>query len=112
MIVRLSKNGEVRNIVIDVPDGLSVIDRLYEEMESTGRGSFLALYGKPGSGKSTLLNTVPLFREGVEVVPIEPRESIPDVLDGFKPFPGRLRIVRSAPSGLARRQSKARRARR
>lgn len=93
MIVRLSKNGEVRNIVIDVPDGLSVIDRLYEEMESTGRGSFLALYGKPGSGKSTLLNTVPLFREGVEVVPIEPRESIPDVLDGFKPFPGRLRIV-------------------
>jgi DNA (cytosine-5)-methyltransferase 1 len=93
MIVRLSKNGGLRNIVIDVPEGLGRIDSLYEEMESTGRGSFLVLYGKPGSGKSTLLNTVPLFREGVEIVPVEPRESIPDVLDGFKAFPGRLRIV-------------------
>ncbi|MFO0759842.1 MAG: hypothetical protein U0359_25375 [Byssovorax sp.] len=66
-------------------DGLAVIDELYDEMESSGRGAFLIVHGRPGSGKTTFLSTVYLFRRGVTTVAIEPRESIPKALETLGP---------------------------
>lgn len=92
-VVRMANGQDLRTLVEEVKEGLDVVQDRYEEQESTGRGSFLIVYGAPGSGKSTFLNTVYLFRQGVTTVGIEPREPIPRALDTLGPSQDKLRIV-------------------
>jgi DNA polymerase III delta prime subunit len=93
-VVRMANGQDLRSLVEEVRDGLSVVDELYDELESSGRGAFLIVEGPPGSGKTTFLSTVYLFRQGVITVAIEPREPIPKALETLGPVSrARLRIV-------------------
>ena len=98
-IVRMANGQDLRSLVEEVRDGLAVLDEIYDEMESTGRGAFLIVQGRPCSGRTTFLNTVYLFRRGVVTVSIDARESIPKALDTLGPVAApkasapRMRIV-------------------
>ncbi len=92
-LVKMAGEKELRSIVIRVPSGLAAIERRCAEIESTGQGSFLIVYGKSGSGKSTLLNTAHLFLQDVRTEVIDRRETIRLVLESYPPAKERLRIV-------------------
>lgn len=53
---------DIKKIIKPVEDGLAKINDLYEEMESSNRGSFLILKGKSGCGKTTFLKTLDIFK--------------------------------------------------
>ena len=58
--------NDIPKIIIPVEYGIEKIEELYEEMGSSGRGSFLILKGKSGCGKTTFLKTLNIFLEDVE----------------------------------------------
>lgn len=96
-IERMAVGEKLQSFIVKVDDGLKVIQSLYDEMESAGRGSLLVLRGDPGSGKSTLLSTAHLFLEGVsrKSFGISSDESIPKALEDLPALADeeKLRIV-------------------
>lgn len=92
-MVKMAGEKELRSIVIQVPDALAALERRCAEIESTGQGSLLIVYGKSGSGKSTLLNTAHLFLQDVRTTVIDRRESIRLVLESYPVHKERLQII-------------------
>ena len=50
--------NDIPKIIIPVQLGIDKVEELYEEMFSSGRGSFLILKGSSGCGKTTLLKVL------------------------------------------------------
>lgn len=73
-------NEKLGSIVVPIAESLAVIDKIYSQMASAGRGGFLILRGDSGAGKSTFLHTVGLFRENVKTI------SVPSIIDIRKFF--------------------------
>ncbi|MDX2155316.1 MAG: hypothetical protein SFW09_02305 [Hyphomicrobiaceae bacterium] len=71
---------QLGSIIEPVTEALELVDRLYSDMSSAGRGGFLILRGDSGSGKSTFLHTISLFRENVITSSLTGQTLIPDAL--------------------------------
>jgi energy-coupling factor transporter ATP-binding protein EcfA2 len=92
-VAKMADGHDLQSLIIPVEEGLRKFDQLYDDMLSSMSGAFLIIRGQPGSGKSTLLQTMNLFREGVETVPITRDEPIRDALKALPPFAGTMRVV-------------------
>lgn len=93
-IEKLANGYELKSLIVPVQEGLGRFEQLQYDMESTGIGAFLILWGETGSGKTTLLHTLGLFRTGdVETVSIKRDEPIREGLLRLQGFAGELRVV-------------------
>jgi len=87
------KESEINSIIFPVKETLQLIDEIYTDMTSAGRGSFLIFRGKSGSGKSTFLHTINVFRTDVEIISIEGNQSVTASLSVLEDTKARLRII-------------------
>mgnify|MGYP001781416189 FL=1 len=84
---------DVTKIIAPVDYGINTIKDVYEEIYSSGRGSFLILLGNSGSGKTTFLRTLDLFIENVEILTISNEMDIRSEINKLTESKYELRIV-------------------
>ncbi|MCR6790493.1 hypothetical protein [Bacillus paranthracis] len=84
---------DITRIIKPVEEGIEKINDLYEEMESSNRGSFLILKGKSGCGKSTFLKTLDIFIEDIEIRTILNDMDLVQSINNLTSSQYKLRIV-------------------
>lgn len=84
---------DITKIIAPVDYGINTIQDVYEEIYSSGRGSFLILLGNSGSGKTTFLRTLDLFIENVEILTISNEMDIRSEINKLTESKYELRIV-------------------
>jgi|GEM_PF-1123897 len=84
---------DITKIIKPVEEGIDRINDLYEEMESSNRGSFLILKGKSGCGKTTFLKTLDIFIEDVEIITILNDMDLVGSINGLTSTRSKLRII-------------------
>lgn len=84
---------DITKIIAPVDYGINMIQDIYEEIDSSGRGSFLILLGNSGSGKTTFLRTLNLFIENVEILTISNEMDIRSEISKFAESEYELRVV-------------------
>jgi DNA (cytosine-5)-methyltransferase 1 len=84
---------DITKIILPVEYGINTIQDVYEEIDSSGRGSFLILLGNSGSGKTTFLRTLDLFIENVEILTISNEMDIKESINKLSESNFELRII-------------------
>lgn len=86
-------NKDITKIISPVEYGINTIQNIYEEMDSSGRGSLLILLGNSGSGKTTFLRTLDLFIENVEILTLSNEMDVKESINKLTESRFELRII-------------------
>ena len=85
--------NDIPKIIIPVQLGIDKVEELYEEMFSSGRGSFLILKGSSGCGKTTFLKTLNIFLENIEIETITNNMDLVSSINNLSHSSKDMRIV-------------------
>ncbi len=84
---------DITRIILPVREGLDKISELYEEMESSNRGTFLILKGKSGCGKTTFLRTLDIFIENIEIKTVFNNMDLVGVINALQSTNKQMRVI-------------------
>ncbi len=73
----------LKAFIFQVEDSIKHIKRMIRTMKASNSGAFMILMGESGMGKTTFLNTLPLYIENLEVIPVYNSSVLTDVLESF-----------------------------